>query len=268
MDTTNNNSFFASGAFKTGFLALCIAVGLAILISAVRGDDSRGMGIDQVPHITVSGFGEIEAVPDVAVFTFDIRKEAKVQADSQKMVTDVLNPLIQKIKDAGIEEKDIKTLGYNTYPVYDQQVYRACTSAYCPPSNPVIRGYETSVTVEVKVRENDNTKAGEIVSLVTTGGATTVGGIQFTIDDEQAVLDQAREAAIADAREKAEALADDLGVRLGRIVNFTEDSSPSYFYGRGGAMMDVANQTKEATPELPQGQNKFESRVTVWYEIR
>jgi uncharacterized protein YggE len=268
MDTTNNG-FFASSAFKTGFLVLCVAVGLAILISVVNGKDNRGMGIDQVPHITVSGIGEVEVTPDVAVFSFDVRKEGKTQAASEEMVANILNPLLQKIKDAGVEEKDIKTIGRNTYPVYNNMIPQPCSPTYCPPSNPTIRGYETSVSIEVKVRENDENQASEIVSLVTTGGATTVNGVQFVVDDEQAVFDKAREAAIADAREKAESLADDLGVRLGRIVNFSEDGAPSYFYGRGGAMMEAANQSKDATtPDLPVGQNKFESRVTVWYEIR
>ena len=81
MDT--NNSFFNSKAFRVGFVVLCVAIGLAILTSVVGGKH-RGVGmggIEQTPHISVSGVGEIEIKPDLASFTFDIRKEAKGKKD-------------------------------------------------------------------------------------------------------------------------------------------------------------------------------------------
>jgi uncharacterized protein YggE len=121
----------------------------------------------------------------------------------------------------------------------------------------------------VKVR--DTAKAGELLSGVGSQGATEVSGLNFTFDDPDAVDAEARAEAIADAKTKAEELADQLGVRIVRVVSFNENKSypgvPSPLYRQeaamGGADMAVSN-----APEISVGQNKVTTNVSVTYEIR
>lgn len=265
----NNNNFIQSTAFKIGFLALCLAVALYVLMSLFGGQSVAGRnggGMDQVPHVVVTGEGKAEVIPTVSVFTYDVRKEAKTAVESQNLVNTILNSLTDKLKEAGIAEKDIKTMGYNTYPVYGEQTRGICTPTFCPPTTSVIRGFETSVSVEVKVR--DAQKVGDIIALVTANGATSVGGVSFTVEDEEAVKAEARRKAIAQAKEKAAVLANDLDVRIVRIINFSEENMNYGFRSSlGGKYMDAAA-PQASVAELPVGQNEFTSQVTIWYEIR
>ena len=95
-----------------------------------------------------------------------------------------------------------------------------------------------------------------------------INGPAFGLDDATAGYDAAREDAIAKARAQAKLLAKQLGVRLGKIVNFSESSGgyayPMYALGMGGAM----DSKSAPTPELPVGENTYSASVSVTYEIR
>jgi uncharacterized protein YggE len=214
------------------------------------------------------------AVPDVAEFSFSVTEENMAVGKAQENATKKMNAILDSLKKGGVEEKDIKTIGYNVNPRYEwetkQQICPA--GAYCPPVNNgerVLKGYEVSQTVSVKVR--DTAKAGELLASVGSLGAQNVSGLNFTFDDEDKVIADARKEAIEDARAKAKELARTLGVNLVRVVNFQEGygGGPTYYKGvemmaadgRGGAVANVA-------PEIPAGENKVTSNVTITYEIR
>lgn len=254
------------------FLALTFF--LAILtVKAVK--EYQYIGYDPSSEnntIVVSGEGEAFAVPDVATFSFTVRETGKTVAAAQKVATDKMNAALKVVKDGGVEEKDIRTIGYNVYPRYEyQRTSQVCPAgSYCPPEGrQVIVGYEVSQTIEVKVR--DTAKAGEFLTTVGAAGISEVSGIEFTIDDEDKIQEDARAKAIADAAAKAERLAGTLGVRIGKIVGFTESGSypPAYYR----SSLKVANgmggmdQAAEAAP-LPMGENKVVSQVQITYEIR
>ena len=127
----------------------------------------------------------------------------------------------------------------------------------------MLKGYQVSQSVTVKVR--DIGRAGELLSGVGKNGATNVGGLMFSIDDEDAVRGEARTKAIADAKAKAKELGKELGVSLVRIVSFSENGNYS------GPIMYATSMGKgggEGSPEIPAGQNDIVSNVTVTYEIR
>jgi hypothetical protein len=225
-----------------------------------------GSGVSATNTIQVTGEGEVFAVPDIATFTFSVIEENKVATEAQDAAATKMNQAITFLKGEGVDEKDIKTIGYNLYPQYKYET-TVCSSSYCPPSGErELTGYEVRQTLSVKVR--DTQRAGELLSGVGTYSAE-VSGISFTIDDETALLAEARVQAIGDAQEKAEQLAEDLGVKLVRIVGFNESGASPYFAkyemaldsaaaGRGGAV----------APELPLGENQINSTVTIIYEIR
>lgn len=218
-----------------------------------------------LPTITVSGEGEVVAVPDIATFTFSVREEGNVVADVQKEVTEKMNSILAMLDDAGVEEKDIKTVNYSVYPNYD---YVECFRAPCP--SPQLRGYEVSHTVQVKVRDTEN--VGDLLSLVGGANVNNVSGIQFSIDDEDALQAEARSKAIEDAETEARKLARDLGVSLKRVVNFNESNGGYYpAYSRAESMdssMGMGGDMMVEKQSVPAGENTITSNVTITYEIR
>lgn len=218
-----------------------------------------------INSITVNGVGEQLAVPDIATFSFGAEMTSETVASAQKVVTDRINKALDILKAAGVEEKDIKTTGYNINPHYDYSRI-VCSASYCPPSRATLTGYDVSQTVEVKVR--DTSKAGDILGKLGGVEVTNISGLSFTIDDQEKVKADARSKAIADARSKAKKLAKDLDVHLGDVVSFNEGYSPMPYmmYAKDSA---VANMSEgAAAPELPVGENTVVSNVSITYEIR
>lgn len=218
--------------------------------------------------ISVSGEGEAIAVPDVAVFSFSVSADAPDVSAAQAQVTAKMNPIIEALEGMGIEERDIKTTDYSAYPKYVSET-SVCSPTYCPPSRGSVQdGYTASHSISVKVRNTAD--AGKALSLVGEMGATGLSGISFTVDDPDMVIEEARAEAIADAKEKAKTLSKDLGVRLGHVVNFYDNSGgmPYYGVGMGGDMEVAVRNTAAPAPDLPMGENKVRINVTVVYEIR
>ena len=224
--------------------------------------------IDNAPiqnTITVTGQGETFAVPDIGAFTFSVIEEGSSVAEAQKKATTKNNEALKYIKSMGVEDKDIKTESYNAYPKYEYPQI-VCVRYPCPPAKETLSGYEVSQTISVKVRNVD--KAGDILSGVGEFGVSNISGLTFTIDNEDALKTEARSKAIADAKDKASVLVKDLGVRLGRVVSFSEDSGgypyPIYTMEAKGMGMGGG----EPAPDIATGENKITINVTVTYRIK
>lgn len=257
-----------AGVAALGLLALFL---LAATLYAFKSMRYIGSGVAASNTISVSGEGEVFAVPDTATFSVTVQERAREVKPAQDAATKKANGIIAYLKEQGIEDKDVQTADYSVYPQYEYTQAVCPASGYCPPGRQVLTGFEVSQTLTVKVRETE--KAGDLLSGVGSRGASSVSGLSFTIDDQDALEADARDQAISDAEGKAKDLAKSLGVRIVRIVGFSENGSDPYYYARG-ASMDMAlqaNETKAAmppSPDLPMGQNKIISNVTLTYEIR
>lgn len=217
--------------------------------------------------ISMMGEGEVFAKPDVGQFSFSVRADGADAAEAQSKSAESINTIFSYLKEQGVEDKDIKTEGYNLSPKYRYDTRICPAGSFCPPGEQVPDGYEVSQTISVKVRDLD--KAGGLISAVGERGATDLSGLSFTIDDETALKAEARAIAIEQAKAKARETADDLGVRLVRMINYYEhENVPVPYYG--GAMMEsaVAKDAMNVAPAMPTGENTITSRVTIVYEIR
>lgn len=246
-----------------GWVLVVLALFLAV---ETLGSLKKLTAVDPVFNsISISGEGEVLAVPDIATFSFSVSADAKDVSEAQRLVTEKMNAIISALKEAGIEEKDIKTTDYSVWPKY---VYAQgpCTEFYCPPGRQVPDGYTASHNISLKARETG--RVGEILALVGEKGATNISSISFIVDDEEVLREEARSLAIRDAREKAKKLSKDLGVRLVRVISYYDNNGRvgPYFeatYGMGGDMMKAS-----PAPTIPSGENKIKASVTVTYEIR
>ncbi|MFZ2072419.1 MAG: SIMPL domain-containing protein [Minisyncoccia bacterium] len=246
-----------------------------IIISAVKfigGWESVGENGNKIKNtISLSGHGEVTAVPDIANIYFTISKDAKTVKEAQSSVAKIEKDSIDFLKTNNILEKDIKTANASFYPKYeyvtDTKTVMPCNQYGCPPQpgKSIITGYTASESITVKIRNADD--AGKIMQGLGELGVSDLSGPNFTIDNEDGLKDEARKKAIDDAKEKAKVLSKDLGVRLGKITSFSESGNyPVPMYAK--AMM-VADGIAESAPAVvPKGENTISSDVTITYEIR
>lgn len=260
---------------KKKLIVTLVAVGviLALFLAVKTLGEIKGYGLigkDVPPQstITVSGKGEKMVKPDIAEFSFSIIKEAKTVDDAQKEATKKMNEAIAAVRGSGVEEKDIKTTGYNIYPRYEyQKSATLCNEWGCPPGKQILTGYEVSQSISVKVRKISD--AGNILSKIGGVGVSNVSGLTFSVDKEDDVKSEARSLAIQDAQTKAEILAKQLGVSLVRIVSFSESGNYPIYYAKTMAADGLGGSPQSAPiPDIPAGENTITSNVTITYEIR
>jgi len=252
--------------FAVAFLLVATVLVGAQAVKALINLDTPPPSVGNV--ISVEGTGKVTAIPDIATISYTISESATTAAQAQDLATKKSNVALALIKDLGIEDKDIKTTAYNVSPKYSYQA--PCYSSYCPPYESRISGYTVSQTVELKVRDLDQT--GKVLSSLGEAGVSNLYGPNFVIDDENALREEARAEAIKDARAKAKTLAKDLNVRLVRVVNFWENTGPSYppiYYGKAAGLgMGGDTIMVESAPQVPVGENGIAVTVSITYEIR
>ncbi len=268
MDTfidTNNKKIFFNTLF-TLLIILILFIG-TLTVNALKENSHIGRNPNSTHTVAVSGHGEVIAVPDTGSFSFSVTETAKVVADAQNAAAKKTNDIITALKALGVDEKDIQTQGYNTYPKYNYNTPNLCVGGACRGGTPVIVGYEVSQSITVKVRKTAD--AGSILTKVGTLGASNISGLNFTIDNPDMIQTQARDKAIANAKTKAGILAKSLGIRLEKIVNFDESGNPRPILYGGIQTMDAksASVGSGVSPQIPTGENKLTSDVTLTYEI-
>ena len=260
------NALFASHYNRAlGTFAL-IALVLALGAYAYHTIKQAQYLYDGPTTISVSGEGEVLAVPDVGEFTFSVRAEAETAAAAQEASATDVNEIISYLEEAGVEEKDIKNQNYNLQPEYRFEQAICEPGRPCPRGERVLDGFSVTQSVQVKVR--DTAQAGELIAGVGERGATNLSGLSFTVDDEEALEAQARDRAIADAKEKARALAEQLDVRLVRIVGYNEPGGRPVPYGRGGDVMMAESADAVVSPQVPTGENRIVRQVNLVYQVR
>lgn len=194
----------------------------------------------------MSAEGKVSAKPDIATASFSVvtsgKEAAKVQEDNDKKMKEVIGFL----KEKGISEDDIKTSGYNLYPQYDYET-RAVEGVKIPPN---IVGYTLTQTVTVKIRKLE--EAASIVGGLTAKGVNQIDSLAYSIEDPDSLKAEARQIAIDKAKGKAQELALSLGIRLGKVINFSEGDSgfpvplpyarPDAAFGGGSASLEPGSQ--------------------------
>lgn len=112
---------------------------------------------------------------------------------------------------------------------------------------------------------HDLTAVGALLGGLGKLSVQNVSGPSFTLDDPSAGYDAARADAIAKAKTQASLLAKQLGISLGKIVNFSESSGNAPYYAMSAS---GANATTASTPTVPTGENTYNASVSITYEIR
>jgi uncharacterized protein YggE len=160
--------------------------------------------------ITVQGTGVVILTPDVVRLNVGVQLKAPTVADAQKQSADTSARITAALKAAGIKDTDIKTVNYSINPDY----------TYEPNQPPKLNGYQIVNTLQVTIR--DVSKTGSTIDAASAAGANQIDGISFTVENNTEALKQARAAAVADAKAKADQLAAAGQVQVGSVINIVE----------------------------------------------
>ncbi|MFH0874186.1 MAG: SIMPL domain-containing protein [Candidatus Komeilibacteria bacterium] len=216
-----------------------------------------GKSPDYQPTISVTGEGKVQAVPDVAKVSFGYTVTKNTVAEAQKDNTDKMNTFIAAVKKEKVDAKDIKTSNFSVNPTYDYVDGRQ-----------VPRGFTVSQNIDVTLR--DTSKAQAIIQLAGDNGLNQVGNLQFTVDNPQNFLADARKIALKQAKDNAKAIADNAGFKLGRLMSYYENTQPytnqpmyamDKATGMGGGVAVPA-------PTIEPGTNEVYVQVSLNYEIK
>jgi len=204
-------------------LGILLAYGIVFVGTLIRNNVEEyryiGKAEKQERTITVEAEGKVTAKPDIAVTSMGMTVEAETVVAAQEKNSETMNVLIAKLKELGISEDDIQTTDYNIFPQYN----------YTEDAGRELRGYQVSQNVQVKIRAVDTANA--VLALAGEVGANNVSGLDFTLDDKEVYVNQAREEAIKKLREKADILGEMLGVRVVGVVSYDEFEAGGYDQG-------------------------------------
>lgn len=284
-----NHGLKMVGIVALGFLALFLFIKT---INEVKSYSSIGQDPTEINRtISVSGKAEIKASPDVATFNWTVEEESTVSMnDAKNKAATKSNAIIAYLEKQGVEKKNIKTTSYSASPKY-KNVNKPCAmpmmdsgvssgevkamaptyiSYPCTNSEQVPSGFTVSQSVEVKlVKYNeDENKLGTLISGVTNLKPKYVSSSYFTIEDVDKLKQQARADAIAKARIEAQILAKNLGVRLGKVLSFSDGGDYYPYPAMMSARAEKAGDSANVTPDLPTGEQTISSNVTITYTIK
>ena len=170
--------------------------------------------------IAVTGSGKVTVVPDLATINLGVLIERNTAKAAREAAAESMTKVVAALKALGIDDKDIATSSISLQPVFD----------YTNGNNPRIRGYQLQNAVTITVRDLD--KLADVLDDSVVSGATQVNGISFDVADRTAAEAKAREAAVADARAKADTLAKGVGVSITGVASMSETVSTPVWYGR------------------------------------
>lgn len=188
--------------------------------------------------ITVSGSGQANAQLDQAVVSLGVQTEAAAAEHAMAENNDKLQSLLNTLEQSGIAAEDIQTQALQLYPRYTPE----------PRQVPQVEAYVAMNRVEVKVREIE--QLGDLLNAAVQVDGNTIQGIQFEVSNPSRSLDQARQAAIEDARHKAEQLTSLLDTQLGEVLVIDETSQIPLPVTREAATIDQAAVIEPGTQSL------------------
>jgi len=201
--------------------------------------------------IVVGGEGSVTAAPDYAQIRAGVITKAKTAVEATDANARQMTAVIAALTNAGIAKTDIQTAQFSVQPVYASPV----------SGEQRLTGFSASNQLTIKILKLD--KLGDILDRLVAAGATDAGNVTFLHADLSKVLDQARQAAVADARRKAEVYAHAAGVNLGAVVFISEASGGAApVFARALAAPAMA----AATP-IMSGEDTLRVHITVGFAL-
>lgn len=203
------------------------------------------------PVITVTGQAGVKVAPDMATLRIGVETLEATAAEAMEKNSAQMRRVQEALRAAGLKDRDLQTSGLSVQPEY----------SYPEKGERVLQGYEASNGLNVQVRDLE--KLGGILDQVTRDGANDIGGLSFGLQESAKALDEARVAAVKDARRRAEMMAEAEGVKLGRVLEIREGSAP----GPIPMMRMAAAEALMSPAPIEAGEMEYSASVTVTWEL-
>ncbi|TJZ94083.1 SIMPL domain-containing protein [Paracoccus gahaiensis] len=230
---------------------LALSVALAALTAGPALAAPMACGPAGPSRMTVTGEGQSRTAPDMASIQLGVTTQADSAAEAMSQNNDRQSAVIAALTDTGIDAAQIQTSGLSLNPLMQ----------YGENQAPTVTGYQASNMVTVRV--SDLGTLGEVLDAIVGAGANEINGITFTREDGASTQDDARREAVADARRKAEVLAEAAGVELGPLMTLRDVAT-----GNGGPrpMMRMEAAMADSTPVQP-GEVETTAQVEVEFAL-
>ena len=241
----------AVAAKSRRFSSGAAVVAAAVFVAAIPAQAQQS----QLPPergVVVIGEASISVPPDYARVRSGVTTRAKTAKEATEANTKAMAAITAMLSNAGIAQKDIQTARFSVQPIYE---------SHQSNSEQKLSGFSVSNQINVTIRQID--KVGEILDRLVTTGATDVGNVEFLHSEPSTALDEAREAAVADARRKAELYAHASGLVLGHVNWVTEDSR----YGAPMPMTALRASAAMASVSVATGEDTLHVRITVGFDM-
>lgn len=232
--------------------ALLLMTGMAL---SFRGSQPARAEVTAEHRLTVTGEAEIFLKPDLAYVVVGIETQGSTAAQAQQKNATMMTAVVNALRKAGVAEKDLQTSNYSLNPVYDSRPSLS--------GRPKVTGYTTSHQLRITVRDLE--KLGDLIDEAVQAGANIVHSVTFTVVNQSAWEKQALEQAIANARDKAQAMAKAAGVTLGRPVQLSASVTPAGSGPREPVFF--AKDAELAQTPIAVGQVVLRARVEMAWEI-
>lgn len=203
--------------------------------------------------VSVTGTGVASAQPDIASISIGVVSESETAREALDKNSAAMNRVIVELKGQDIAPKDIQTTSFSVQPRYQH---------FKDGKPPAINGYRVVNAVQIVVHNLE--KLGGILDLAVGQGSNQINGISFMIENSDAVADEARKKAFADARRRAELFAAAGNAKLGQVLQISETAtrSPQPVYAR------AAIQAREASVPIERGEQQVRAQVNVSWELK
>ena len=235
---------------KPWIAAAALAPVMAMTL-ALPGQASPAHGSDE-GRISVTGEATVHATPDLASVSLGVTTRADTAAEALSANNTALAKVVEQMKAAGIEPRDLQTSNLSIDPVW---------TSFEANTQPQISGYSASNMLTVTVRNLDN--LGAVLDRAVSDGANTLNGLTFGLSDSASALNEARQLAVKDALARAKLLTDAAGANLGPIVLIQE--SPSYQVPQP-MVRKMAVQADAGVP-VERGQMGISAQVTMTWKL-
>jgi uncharacterized protein YggE len=213
---------------------------------------TEAINSDQNVGISVTGTGEVDVTPDIALVNIGVQVQMETLSEAQQQAAESMAAVMDALKNKNVADNDIQTANYSIQPVWE----------WVDNEN-VFKGYKVVNIVNAKIRDMD--AIGDIIDAAVDAGGeyVVVNGISFSIDNPDDYYEDARLDAMDDAKEKATQLAHSAGVKVGKPISISEYA----YYSNSDSDAQYILSESRVTTSISAGELTVSVTVQVVYAI-
>lgn len=222
----------------------------------------RGGGVGLIQYngqvaegLVIIGTGTVSAEPEIANVTFGVQLQGEDPAQILDEAARKIDQAIAAAEEVGVSERDIRTTGYNLW----------AENVHDPESGMPTGEVLYHIVHQVRVRLSELDRVGELLGAVVEAGANTISEVDFSVEDPEGLRDRARQKALESTANRAQQMAEGLGITLGPPVLVMETNSG---YPVAGGIGGAGDRMEAAAPSISPGTFSVSVRVQVVYAIR